>query len=262
MTASHVRITLAAVLLAGLCGTAPQNPMDVLLDQVADLRRTVEELRVELAQARLDEAAAQRKLDEMRQFIHDHEAYGRDFAQYQSLREIAEKASRRHQAEAASRQRQAERAARREAAGTQRVRQEAESQRAQRYRDAGLTPLGLDVYVGAAAFNYSTIDGIPARVDWNGLTGRFIRLYQPSSRVDFSTMTISGSILNAAASVRDVGVAIIFFDEAGNQVGGQTIQVNNARPDVPYPFTATVTMALDRPFASSTTYVLYADEPG
>ena len=43
------------------------------------------------------------------------------------------------------------------------------------------------------------------------------------------------------------------------QVGGQIVQINNARKDVPYPFTATVSMALNRPFASSSVYVLYAD---
>ena len=72
-------------------------------------------------------------------------------------------------------------------------------------------------------------------------------------------MTISGSILNAAEEVRNIGVAVAFFDENGTQVGGEIIQVNNARPDVPYPFTATIAMALNRAFTSASTYVLYAD---
>ena len=38
------------------------------------------------------------------------------------------------------------------------------------------------------------------------------------------------------------------------------VQVNNARPDVPYPFTETIKMALNGPFNSSTRYVLYADD--
>ena len=45
-------------------------------------------------------------------------------------------------------------------------------------------------------------------------------------------------------------------------MGGEIVQVNNARPDVPYPFTATLEMALDRPFSSSSTNVLYADPAG
>ena len=72
-------------------------------------------------------------------------------------------------------------------------------------------------------------------------------------------MTISGSVMNAAEEVRDIGIALTFFDEAGSQVGGEIIQVNNARPQVPYPFTVPIAMALDRPFDSTSTYVLYAD---
>jgi hypothetical protein len=72
-------------------------------------------------------------------------------------------------------------------------------------------------------------------------------------------MTISGSVLNAAPEARNIGVAITFFDESGNQVGSEIVQINNARPDVPYPFTSTVQMALCRAFSSSSTYVLYAD---
>ena len=80
-----------------------------------------------------------------------------------------------------------------------------------------------------------------------------------TTEIDYSSMTISGSILNALSDVRNIGIAVTFFDENDNQVGGEIIQINNARPDVPYPFTSTVAMALDRPFSSSSTYVLYAD---
>ena len=72
-------------------------------------------------------------------------------------------------------------------------------------------------------------------------------------------MMVSGSVMSVSDQVRDIGIAVTFFDEAGTQVGSEIIQVNNARPEVPYPFTTTVAMALDRPFASTTTYVLYAD---
>ena len=43
--------------------------------------------------------------------------------------------------------------------------------------DAGFEPLGLDVFVAEMAFNYQTVDGVPARLDYNGLTGTFIRVY-------------------------------------------------------------------------------------
>ena len=59
--------------------------------------------------------------------------------------------------------------------------------------------------------------------------------------------------------MRNLGIAVTFFDENGNQVGGEIIKINNARPDVPYPFTSTIEMALNRPFESSSVYVLYAD---
>ena len=51
----------------------------------------------------------------------------------------------------------------------------------------------------------------------------------------------------------------IVVKQLGAQVGGEIVRINNARPDVPYPFTATLDMALNGPFDSSSTYVLYAD---
>jgi hypothetical protein len=77
--------------------------------------------------------------------------------------------------------------------------------------------------------------------------------------IDYSRMTISGSVLNAGTETRNIGIAVAFFDDFGNQVGGETILVNNARPDVPYPFTSELKMALNRPFTSSTVYTIHAD---
>ena len=54
-----------------------------------------------------------------------------------------------------------------------------------------------------------------------------------NSEIDYSQMTISGSVLNAAPNVRDIGVAFTFFDEHGNQVGAEIVQLKNARPNVP-----------------------------
>ena len=79
------------------------------------------------------------------------------------------------------------------------------------------------------------------------------------SQIDYSQMTISGSILNAADELRDIGVAITFFDDNGNQVGHEIVQIKNARPNVPYPFTSRIDMALNRAFTSTSTYVLFAD---
>ena len=243
------------------------DPREILLDEIDRLHGVVDALHRELAQARLDAAESNRQLRELRQFIRDHDALGRDFEQYQAVKAVADRDARRRAAEAARDRREAEQAdryARRRAAQADRERGRAEFNRLKRYRDAGFTALGFDVFLGNASFFYQTTDGTPARVDYDGRIGHYLRLYPYAGggRIDYSSMTVSGSVLNAAEDVRNIGVAVAFFDENGNQVGGEIIQINNARPDVPYPFTATIAMALDRPFTSSTTYVLYADPVG
>jgi multidrug efflux pump subunit AcrA (membrane-fusion protein) len=234
----------------------------LLVDEVQRLRVELQGLRKDLAEARLRAAEAEREFQELRQFVSDHEALGDDFQQYRAIKAIAEREARQRQAEAARRQREQEQAARRaryEAAREQRRAEQAEQERLQRYHDAGFSSLGLDVFVGRTAFYYNTIETNPVRIDWDPLIGKYYRPYGPRTRIDFSEMTVSGSVLNAAEEVRNIGIAVTFFDESGSQVGGEIIQINNARPDVPYPFTAKVAMALDRPFDSSSTYVLYAD---
>ena len=110
------------------------------------------------------------------------------------------------------------------------------------------------------AFYYNTKDtSTGAQYDYDSLIGDYLRPGFPNSEIDYSKMTISGSILNASDIVRNIGVAITFFDDSGNQVGHETVEIRNARPDVPYPFTSKIEMALNRPFALSSTYVLYAD---
>ena len=245
--------------------TAPTEPLDaidLLLERVEELGTTVEALRTALADSKLETADRQRELDELRQFIEDNYEFGRDFEQYQAIKAAAGRDAHRRRLEEARQQRetrQIERTARQREFLARRAEREAELQRVERYRRAGFTPLGFDMYMSNAAFNYQTLDGMAARYDWNGLTGHFIRVYPHRPRIDFSSMMVSGSVMNASRQLRDIGIAVTFFDEAGTQVGSEIIQINNARPEVPYPFTTTVAMALDRPFASTTTYVLYAD---
>lgn len=241
---------------------AERDPVAVLLEEVDRLLDEVMQLRRELATARLEAVEAQRELKELRQFIQDHHEFGRDFQQYKAIRETAEREARRREAEASRERWEAEKAARRaryEAARAERTQERAQRERLARYADAGFTPLGLDVFVSRMAFFYPSEDQVPYRYDYRAGFGRYQRFYPPYSQIDYSTMTISGSVLNGSEEVRNIGIAITFFDESGNQVGGETVQVNNARPNVPYPFTATLDMALDRPFDSTTTYVLYAD---
>ncbi len=242
----------------------PMHPIDALLQQIEDLQNTVEALRNALAESKLEAAAWQRERDELRQFIQDHHEFGGDFERYQAFQATTRREAQQQRAEEARAQRdarQAAKAAQRQEYLARRAERDSELKRVEDFRKAGFSPLGFDVYISNSAFNYQAFDGTPARFDYNGLTGHFIRFYphHRASLVDFSSMTISGSVMNASDMVRDIGIAVTFFDEAGSQVGGEIIQVNNARPQVPYPFTVTVAMALDRPFDSTSTYVLYAD---
>lgn len=238
-----------------------RDPIRRLLNQLNALRDELYMTRQQLAEAVLRGASAQRELDELSQFLLDHEQFGNDFSKYKAVKEIAEKEARQREANAAKQKHEAERAerdAKLKELRAQRAVRDALSQKTARYRRNGFSPLGLDVYSGKWAFYYSTTDSTQSRIDYQPGVGNYVRLY-PGKTIDYGTMTISGSVINGSDQVRNIGVAIAFFDENGNQVGHETVQVNNARPDVPYPFTSKINMALDRAFDSSSTYVLYAD---
>ena len=219
---------------------------------------TAAELREELAVTRSELANTQRELDELRQFILDHETFGADYQEYARIRSIAEHETKRRAARERRTRLESERADRKERYEQKRAEETAERlQKVQQehYAKAGFTNIGLDVYHGRSAYFYAPRDSTQAPVS-----------YQPTpngtsvnSEIDYSQMTISGSVLNAAPDIRDIGVAFTFFDEHGNQVGAEIVQLKNARPNVPYPFTAKLQMALNRPFTSSSSYVLYAD---
>ncbi len=247
---------------------AEQDPIELLLGEIDRLFEEFMQLRRELAEVKLESLQSKRELDELRQFMRDRREYGQDFERYKGVRAVAEKEARQRQAEVNRQRREiekAERRAGRQAARSQRAQQRAEAQRVERYRKSGFSPLGLDVFVGKMAFYYESDDNVPYRFDYQAGFGHYLRFYPrhsfypPRTQLDYSSMTISGSVLNTADEVRNIGIAIAFFDESGNQVGGETVQINNARSDVPYPFTATLEMALNRPFNSSSIYVLYAD---
>ncbi len=239
------------------------DPLQLLLDEIARLHADILTLRRQTAQAQLDSSQSKRELAELRQFIDDHHELGKDFQQYNAVKAIAERAEREQRQDAARQEREAQRADRKtkwQAARAQRAQREAQARQLADYRRAGFTPLGLDVYAGRMAYYYRSKNTSGYDIEYDPfLSGYFVDRDYRRARPDFSAMTISGSVLNASDEVRNLGVAIAFFDENGNQVGSETIQINNARPNVPYPFTSQLTMALNRPFSSSTTYVLYAD---
>lgn len=242
----------------------PMSLTEALLQEIEAMHMELAAMRTELAQARLEAQSAQRERDELRQFVLDHERFGNDFAQYQEVKKHTEREARTRENEQARAQKEAlkaERDARRAAARSVAQQRDAESDRLSRYRRMGFSPLGLDVFAGKMAFYYNTKEsGGGVQVDYDTLIGNYLEPIPNLSEIDYSRMTISGSVLNASERIRNIGVAITFFDDHGNQVGHETIQINNARPDVPYPFTSKIDMALNRAFASSSTYVLYADD--
>jgi len=246
--------------------TAPPKPVDPLqaiFDELAMLRDQVTQLRSQLASQTLKADSCQREVEELRQYIADHAALGDDFSKYQAVKAEAEKEAKRKELDAAKQQREqekAERTARRQAAMAQKAEQNAETTKIGKYRRMGFSPLGLDVFVSKMAFFYQSKDSEQqTRIDYDPLIGTYLRPIQAAPGTDYSKMTISGSVLNASDEIRNLGVAVTFFDANGNQVGHEIVQVNNARPDVPYPFTSKIEMALNRQFDSSSTYVLYAD---
>lgn len=232
---------------------------------LAEVDRVTDELtttRHELAETELELRAAQRELAELRQFVADHELFGDDFAQYAYVKTAAEEDARRRAAEEARARyedEKAQRLARRAEARAERAEANAEQDRLDRYARAGFGHVGSDVFTGRMAYRYGTSEGPSSYIDYDPYLGLYYRPIGPSTRIDYSTMTLSGSVINAAETTRHIGIAITFFDAEGSQVGAETVQIENARPDVPYPFTSTLDMALDRPFASVSQYVLYAD---
>ena len=239
------------------------DPIKMLLKEVDRVHAQLIALRKELAQAQLERKQAQRELDKIKQFISDNKQFGQDFAQYKAVKDIAEREVRQRKQDEARKQRDAEqnqRARRRRETKTQRDIAKAEKNRLSDYRRAGFTPVGLDVFVGKMAFYYGSEDTTTYDVQYYPYIRRYYYgRYNRGNQLDFSKMTISGSVINTADITRNLGIAITFFDEDGNQVGSETVQINNARPNVPYPFTSKLAMALNRAFDSSTTYVLYAD---
>jgi len=201
-------------------------------------------------------------LERMRQFMRDHHEFGRDFEQYKEVRAVVEREARQRQIEENRRRAEQAREERRErylAARAEREQQQVEREDLARYERAGFEDIGLDVWTGRMAYSYGTKSRNDSWVDYDPIVGLYYRPGYPTAEIDYGRMTISGSVINASEETRNLGVAITFFDEYGNQVGAEIVQVNNARPDVHYPFTAVLDMSLNRPFTSSSTYVLSAD---
>ncbi|MAB84017.1 MAG: hypothetical protein CMJ24_11390 [Phycisphaerae bacterium] len=229
------------------------------------LRTAVESarLREELARSQADLSIIRKELEELRQFILDHEEFGSDYEEYQRIKKVAERETRRRQAEQRRKEVDAQREEQRKgrnAQQQQRSREELAKIRAEQYQQAGFTPIGLEAFMGRSSYFYAPEDSTqPPMIYKPYRIGTAYTSPSTGNEIDYTKMTISGSVLSAAADIRNIGVAITFFDEHNNQIGAEIVQIENARPNVPYPFTAQLQMALNRPFASHASYVLYSD---
>lgn len=219
-------------------------------------------LQRDLAKSNLALAGLQKEFDDLKQFIIDHDTYGSDFTAYSKVVEET-----RRQARAAAvrekRARDEERKKKREEARRRLDESRKKTDLEALYDEKGFAPVGQDVYTSRSAFFYAPYEGEDGKTIQYRPTrfGGIKAVSVPENReVDYSSMTISGSVLNGTDQIRNIGVAFTFFDENGNQVGAEIVEIQNARPNIPYPYTRTIDMALNRPFSSHSTYVLYADQ--
>ncbi len=238
--------------------TVERQQIEALLEELERLRDANAELQRQMANLKLEHARERRELEELRQFIADHREYGNDFEQYRQVKEVAQREERRRQYEAMQRERE-EAARQRAAQGGEREAQKAEEERLNAYRRAGFAPVGFDVFLGKMGYFYGPLGQSNVGIEYEPGIGLFYEPVNVPRRIDYSRMKLSGAVLNASNQVRNIGVAIAFFDANGNQIGAETVQIQNARPNVPYPFTATLDMASGQAFASSSQWVLFAD---
>jgi hypothetical protein len=203
--------------------------------------------------------------DELRRFVEDHEQFGDDFASYRGVvvetqrLTSAQQAIKRQQKQFERNRRQEEARAKQKAdAAAKKVIKEAN----QKMAKLGFSPIGNDVFLSKSAYAYPSQTVSDQKVYFQpGPSGEMQPMTSIGSReeIDYTKMTISGSLLNGATITRNIGVAFVFRDQHGNQIGQETVIIENARPDVPYPFTGELVMASDQPFSSMTSWVLFAD---
>ena len=258
------------------------SQIEALVDQLERLQAEVASLRQQVAQHRMEADTATRELNELKQFMLDHDAYGRDFEQYKAIKAVKEREAQVESARKAREQREADKYQRRRAMEQQREQRDAqqaaasaEEQRLSRFRQAGFDHVGQDVFVSRMGYQYRVKD-VPDRDRvyvpsvWSptcdvftndGLFFFFRPMYriEYDEEIDYTQMTFSGSVLNGSAETRNIGVGIAFFNQAGDQIGGETIEIPLVAPDSPYPFTKTLAMADRSPFYTYRINVLYSE---
>lgn len=205
------------------------------------------------------------QIEELRRFVEDHARYGDDFSSYRAVVEETKtladaQIALKRKTEKIERDRKREDARKkREDAASARKKAKSSSQRLEKL---GFAAIGQNVYLSKSAYVYASRTVPDQRVYYQpGPNGEMQQMTTTDSRgeMDYSKMTISGSLLNGAKITRNIGVAFVFRDEHGNQIGQETVVIENARADVPYPFTGELVMASTQPFSTMTSWVLFAD---
>ncbi|MCH2141411.1 MAG: FxLYD domain-containing protein [Phycisphaerales bacterium] len=202
------------------------------------------------------------EVEELRAFIIDHERLGDDFQSYQNVLKETRRLVDHQMKMDNARRADAMRDARRAKVASQQAKVKAAQDPLANLKSLGFKDLGSGIMLGKSSYQYAKRDVTSEKISYVPTPGGGVRRVvktETQQQNDYGTMTISGTLLNGTTEVLHVGIAIAFQDAHGNQIGQETIQVKNMRPNVPYPFTGELTMASDRPFATESQWTLYAD---
>lgn len=240
-----------------------KQTMERLITQNGELLAEIRLLREEIARINLSLAKSEKERADLQQFIADHDAYGTAFEQYTYFREKTINEERLLKAAQAKAKRDAQKRRMqelREQRNNNRVIEtdEKEKQREIENRNsmlkqAGFTQISDEVYVGQMGYAYKTTKHKDIRYS------PALEMYylDEDEEIDYNKMTLSGSIIHAGELDHDLSIAIAFYDAKNNQIGQTTIQIDGAKPGVPYPFTSEVLMADNRAFRSYAAWILY-----
>ncbi len=245
------------------------SPIDELLALYEKAMEEITALKTEVGQLTLELKKATRERDELKLFIANHDAYGADFEKYA----ISEEEKRQAVAAAKAREARAKRDERKRRMQALREQRIAEldnrgsgavngkdddpwAERAKVLVRAGYRRIGDFVFVGQMGYVYNSETETEYRYS-PFLQGWYTDEHKD---IDYTQLTLSGTIVHATDGLHDLSIAIAFYDENGGQIGQTTVRVDGARPGTPYPFTSEIQMAADIPFADYNAWVLYSDE--
>jgi hypothetical protein len=246
--------SLAAALLAlpspaaNTLGPAlqPPDPRNLAIDELIAMNNQLaidnQRLAAENARLNLDINRLQTEVGELRQFIQDHDQNADNFEKYAFFREQVEREAR-ARAAAEARQRREQERQRALDERLNRNRPAAEegddavlANRVEMLRRAGYSRIGDRVFVGEMGYSYRSEEREVIRYS------PFIEHWYTDRTevIDYRELSVSGSVIHAGSEERNISIALAFYDANGAQLGSTNVQVQAARPGVPYPFTATV----------------------